>query len=214
MKHILIFGSSTVHGVGGQQGWADQLKAALHAEMFANGGTRAYEIYELGIPGTSLQDMQARFEAELKARLPEHVRPEDIYVVFSAGTNDSVAVDEPGHHVRSADDFAALAHAYIHLIKDYTDHILAVGVTPVDESKTTPFTHDGIVYVTNERLAAFEAALQEVAGNENVTCVPLHGSVPADWPATSLFADGLHPNDAGHQWIASKVEPVLREMLA
>jgi len=213
MKHILIFGASTVHGIGASQGWADRIKSKLHAEMFVSGGPRAYDVYELGIPATSLQDMQARFEAELKARVPEHVQPEDIYVVFSAGTNDSIAVDEPGHHVRSADDFAALAHSYIHLAKDYTDNILAVGVTPVNEAKTMPFAN-GKVYFTNERLSAFEAALQEVAGEESVRFIPLHGQVPANWNEASLFSDGLHPNDAGHEWIAAQVEPVLREMLA
>lgn len=213
MKHILIFGASTVHGVGAAQGWADRLKAKLHGEMFTSGGQRAYEIYELGISATSLQDMQARFESELKARVPERVRREDIYVVFSAGTNDSIAVDEPGHHVRSADDFAALVHSYVHLVKDYTDNILAVGITPVDEAKTMPLAN-GRVYFTNERLGAFEAALQEAAGNEGVRCIPLHGQVASDWAGTALYEDGLHPNDAGHEWIAAQVEPVLREMLA
>jgi lysophospholipase L1-like esterase len=29
-----------------------------------------------------------------------------------------------------------------------------------------------------------------------------------------LLADGLHPNDAGHQFIAEAVEPKLREALS
>jgi lysophospholipase L1-like esterase len=210
MKHILIFGASNVHGVGGQHGgWADGIKTSLYAEMFGPEGERVYEVYELGIPGTALQDIQTRFETELQARVREG-SPDDAYVVFSAGTNDSVAVGDSANHVRTPEDFAASVHSFIHLARDYASHILGVGVTPVDETKTSPRKD---AYYYNERLKVFEEAFQNICDAEGVPFVPLFSQAPADWVQHYSYRDGLHPNDAGYEWIQSQVEPKLREML-
>lgn len=210
MKHILIFGASTVHGVGGEQGgWADKIKASLYKEMFGPSGERVCEVYELGIPGTALQDVQARFESELKARIKASL-PNDVYVIFSAGTNDSIAVGDSARHVRTPDDFAASVHSFIHLARDYSAHILGVGVTPVDETKTSPRND---VYYSNQRLKMFEEAFQKTCEAEDIPFVPLFGQVPADWLQQYSFTDGLHPNDAGYEWVRNQVEPKLREML-
>jgi lysophospholipase L1-like esterase len=213
MKHIFIFGASTVHGVGSTQGgWADRIKTTLYKEMFGDGGERAYEVYELGVSGTNLQDIEARFESELKARLRQDTRPEDMYIVFSAGVNDSIAVDEPDRHVRTADDFAALVHSFVHLVKDYTHNILAVGVTPVDEARTNPFK-EGATYYRNQRLTEFEDAFAEVCAKEGVAFVPLMKEAPEDWTQKYVYEDGLHPNDTGYDWIYDRVKPALNEQL-
>lgn len=211
MKHILIFGASIVHGVGGEQGgWADKIKTSLYSQMYGSSGMRAYELYELGIPGTNLQDIQARFEAELHARVRSS-KPEDIYIVFSAGTNDSIAVDEPDHYVHTPDDFAALTHSFIHLAKDYSSHILGIGVTPVNEAETRP--RDNNVYYSNERLQIFEDAFRGTCDAEGVPFVPLFTQTPTDWVQQYMYEDGLHPNDKGYEWIRSQVEPKLRELM-
>jgi lysophospholipase L1-like esterase len=211
MKHILIFGASIVHGVGGEHGgWADKIKASLYKEMYGAEGERLYEVYELGIPGTALPDIQNRFEAELKPRI-KGAPPKNVYVIFSAGVNDSIAIGHPEQYVRTPDDFAASIHSFIHLAKEYSAHILGVGVTPVDESKTNP--RNGETYYSNTRLKVFEEAFQRTCDAEGLPFVPLFDHVPPDWIQAYAFRDGLHPNDAGHEWLRSQVEPKLRELL-
>lgn len=217
MKNILIFGASGLHGVGGERGgWADRLKAALHKDMYGAGGAGEFcEVYELGIPGTTLSDMLARFEAEVRARVHQP-DPDQTYIIFSCGANDAKAVDQIDNHPISAEDFAANVHAFIHLAKDYSNHIVGVGIVPVDESKTSPKespVSGRLSYFSNQRLKQFEDAFAQVCGAEQVQFVPLFDSVPADWAQTHLWRDGLHPNDHGHDWIHEKVEPVLRTML-
>src|SRR5882724_10800098 len=96
MKNIFIFGASGVHGVGsGRGGWADKLKVAFHADMYEPGGKgEQCEVYELGVPGNTIADLVGRLETDLHARLTKNV-PEDTYIVFSAGTNDSKAINHP-----------------------------------------------------------------------------------------------------------------------
>jgi lysophospholipase L1-like esterase len=217
MKQILIFGASIVHGLGGPNGgWADKLKATLHKEMFGDSGRgEVNEVYELGIPGQTMQDVLGRFESDIKPRIRDN-NPENVYVIFSAGTNDSKAVDVIDNHVLSADDFAAGVHSFVHLVKEYSAHLLAVGLTPVDESKTSPKTNPingKDSYFSNVRIKAFEETLQRTCDAEGVTCVPLFGQVPPDWQQHFVWQDGVHPNDAGHIWIHDMVQPELRALM-
>ena len=219
MKTILIFGASAVHGVGGARGgWADKLKLALHAEMFGNGSAAAqsFDVYELGVPGNTMADLTERFLAEATPRIKRR-RPEDVIVIFSAGTNDSRAVDVADNHVSTPDDFAAAVHSFIHLAKDYAAHILAVGLWLVDQAKTMPDRNESdpgkLTYISNDRIKSFDEALQRTCEEEGISFVSLFENLPPDWQQSYLFSDGLHPADRGHEWIFTQVEPVLRELI-
>jgi lysophospholipase L1-like esterase len=215
MKQILIFGASITHGTGGENGgWADKVKLSLHKDMYgtSNAG-ESYQVYELGVPGQALSDILDRFMAELHPRM--HEKPENICIVLAAGANDSKAVDAADNHLKTPDDFAANVHSFIHLAKDYTTNILCVGIAPVDESKTTPKQnplngHES--YFSNERIKIFEQALQRTCETEGVYFVSVFDQVPADWQQNYLWQDGLHPNEAGHEWLRSQIEPKLREL--
>lgn len=216
MKNILIFGASIVHGVGGENGgWADKIKFSFHREMYGASGTTGdhCDIYELGVPGGTLPDLLARLDAELQARIGT-ARPEEVCILFSAGTNDSKLHRDSSHHLYAPDDFAASIHAFIHLAKEYSTNILGVGVTPVDEGKLNAGGAGEQPYIfTNDRIQTFEEAFQRTCDEEGVQFVPLFGNVPDDWQQAYLYKDGLHPNDRGHEWIRSSVEPELRKLV-
>jgi lysophospholipase L1-like esterase len=181
--------------------------------MYGPGGQgEACQVYELGVPGTTLADILERFEPEVKARLGRSA-PEDTYIILSAGSNDSKAVDAIDNYPFSPEDFAASVHSFIHLAKDYSRHIIGVGLTPVDEAKTSPKQNPltgGQSFFTNTRLQQFEAAFQQTCEAEGAQFIPLFANVPADWTAGYLFTDGIHPNQQGHDWIFSQVSTALR----
>lgn len=219
MKTILIFGDSETYGVGGEHGsWADMIKTSLHHDMYegssATGAGERCEVYELGIPGETMTDIMARFMAETVPRIRGN-NPEEVMIVFSAGTNDSKAKEAADNHLSTPDDFAASVHAFIHLAKEYAATIVGVGLFPIDESKTNPFpsTTRGGTYFSNARLRIFNDALQRTCENEGVHFVPLFNTVPEGWAQNYFFADGLHPNNRGHEWIYSQVEPELRKLI-
>ncbi|MET1033597.1 MAG: GDSL-type esterase/lipase family protein [Candidatus Saccharimonadales bacterium] len=216
MKTILIFGDSETYGVGGEHGsWADKIKTAFHADMYGQKMTTGAhcDVYELGIPGETMTNILDRFVAETTSRI-RGANPQDVMIVFSAGTNDSKAVEAADNHLFTPDDFAASVHAFIHLAKEYAAHIVGVGLFPVDESKTNPFpsaTRSG-TYFSNARLSIFDEAFQRTCENEGVYFVPLFNAVPQDWAQNNLSIDGLHPNDRGHEWIRAQIEPELRKI--
>lgn len=218
MKKILIFGASSVHGVGGEHGgWADRIKTGLHTTMYGLGGRgELCEVYELGIPGNTMPQILDRFLAEAMPRI-RGCNPDDVVILFSAGVNDSKAVDAADNHVSTPDDFAASVHAFVHLAKEYSDHIIGVGLWPVDESKTLPkesaIRPGSVSYFSNDRLRTFSEAFAATCEKEGIGFVSLFDQVPDDWRATHLFADGLHPNDRGHEWIRSQVEPQIHSVL-
>lgn len=210
MKYILIFGGSTAHGVGAANGWADRIKQALHERMYGEKSTGdACYVYELGVPGNTVRDLAARFEAELHARVPSSAQA-DTLVVFTGGANDSKAINEPNAYLFTPAEFGLMASSFLKQAKSVAGHVVAFGLTPVDESKTSPKKNPitgGKSYYKNNRLAEFESALGQACEMENVPFVPLFKKTPKDWAATSLAADGMHPNDAGHEWIYQQVLP-------
>jgi len=213
MKSIFIFGASVVHGVGGTKGgWADKLKSSLHAQMYGPEGVgEVCDVFELGVPGTTIADIMQQFEPALHARLTKNI-PEDTYIIFSAGTNDSKAVDKPQNYYSSVGDFAASVEAFIQVAKAYSTHIIGVGIFPVNEAKTTPLAGT-TVYFTNERIQSFDQALRRTCEQERVGFVSTFERVPEKWQTDFLFTDGLHPNNAGHEWLYNRVAAKLRKIL-
>jgi lysophospholipase L1-like esterase len=106
--------------------------------------------------------------------------------------------------------------AFSRLAHEHSSHVIVLGLPPVNQAKTNP-EHSHLTgnksYFTNARIKTFEAAARKVCEAHNITFIPLFEQVPADWTEKYLNADGLHPNDAGHDWLLSQVEPHLRRVL-
>lgn len=214
MKDLLIFGDSIAHGVGGQTGgWTDKLKTLLNGQLRNSSGAGTV-LYELGIPGDTARDVLSRFEVELLPRAP-HKSLQETIVVFAVGVNDSKAANKPNNFLSDQDQYATNMRACIKIAKEHATNVLCVGLLPVDESKASPrhtLGGEGVAYFSNRRIEQFEAGLVAVCKQEKTPCVPLFAAVPPNWQQHFL-ADGLHPNDAGHQWIFEQVKPMFRKIL-
>ena len=216
MTNIFIFGASIAHGVGGEDGgWADMLKRSLYNDMYGpHTAGRVCDVYELGVPNTAMADLSLRFEAELMARLPV-INREQTYVLFMTGTNDAKAYGGPRDFVNSPEDFARQTQAFITTAKKHAAHVRGIGVLPVDESKANRVLIDAErgVYFPNARLKTFNEVLAQQCKAQEVDFISLFDIVPATWVQSYLSADGIHPNNAGHQWLLAQIEPKLRSML-
>lgn len=217
MKYILIFGGSIAHGVGGELGgWADKIKQSLHGEMYGpSGAGEVCQVYELGIPGSTMRDILARFETEVNARVP-HAAIDDTLIIFTAGVNDSKAKDSPQNYLFTPEEFAATTASFLRLAQSRARHVLGVGITPVDETKVYPKQNPltgSTSYFKNSRLKTFEAALIHACKAAKVGFLPLFTKVPKIWDKDFLASDGIHPNDAGHRWMAAQIESKVREFI-
>ena len=217
MKTILIFGASGAHGVGGEHGgWADKLKLHIHEQLYITKGQgEACAVYELGIPGENAAAVLSRFEAELRPRLVWATPPETV-IVLAVGGNDAKATNVPENFANTPEQYAQTVQLMLGAAKTHAEHVICLGHTPVDETKTNPKRNPngGLSFFNNNRLREFEAAIRQEAEAAGVTFLPLFAEVPPDWKTRCLYSDGLHPNDAGHQWIFERLRSSVDTVLS
>ena len=213
MAAILCFGASSVYGVGGSRGgWPDLLKAALHLEQYCNGNAaEVHEVYNLGVPADTSAEVLSRLDLEIQARR-RPMQPSTL-VLLSIGMNDSRAIETPENYVSTPDAFGSRISELLRRVSQSSAASAVVGFSPVNERLTTPKLQPRTgrrSYFTNSRIEKFESVLCERALSAGMSAIPVfRAATEVGWDA-KLCADGLHPNDEGHQFIADLVLPWVR----
>lgn len=135
-------------------------------------------------------------------------RDDELIMIFAIGTNDSL-LDRGTKQRCSVEEYRSNLQAILEKAKKHTNRILFVGLLPVDEKRTTPvFWRD--VHYTNERILAFDKAMQEICKENNLIYIPIFDELKElAEQDKNILLDGLHPNDEGHELIFQKVRPEL-----
>ncbi len=212
MKKIFISGASITYGVGGPDGgWGDMLKREIHRMQFSDPYEEICYVYNFACPGWAASDVLASFPKEITNR--HSGAPEDVLAVVGIGMNDVKATPGPEDFYRSAEQFTTDLHALYKTLSSY--NVIATGMLPVDESKTTPKENDrGGSWFYNNRIAEFNALSMQVAHEHGAQTVDWHAdAVAAGWEDKYISTDGLHPNGAGHQWLYERIAPVVMPFL-
>jgi lysophospholipase L1-like esterase len=192
---ICIFGDSIAWGASDCEkgGWADQLKNRL---MFENINT-----YNLGISDDTTNNLLERFEAEATARNPE-------IIVFAIGINDSLNIKES--RSISLEKFQDNISLLVDKAKQFTDKIVFVGLTNVDESKTNPYLETGESF-NNQTIGEYDEVIRLFCEDNDLIFVDMLGLLIND----EDLCDGLHPSSIGHQkmfeTIKNAIEPLWKE---
>ena len=84
-----------------------------------------------------------------------------------------------------------------------------VGLTPVDESRTTPIPWMPERAYRNATIAVFDAAIKQAAAAEAIPYIDLFTAWTADRAYPQLLLDGIHPNAAGHAQICTRIKEFL-----
>ena len=188
-KNICIFGDSIAYGGWSRDGgWVDRLRGALQSRTLDSGFQEYYFLYNLSIPGNTSEDVRHRFSAECEAREP-HI------IVFAIGINDASSRgtwDTPRvPQEQFEENIVELLRAA--KAKGRTESVAVIGLTRVDETRTTPFEHTSFF---NDRIAAYDATLKKICDEFSTSYLDVSRLLgPKD------LEDGLHPNDAGHEKI-------------
>ena len=218
MAQILFFGASTVYGVGGEAGGApDLIKTELHKQAYAPSGPAegvGHEIYNLGIPGATSAMLLKRAQNELSARTKSARK---LIVLLSVGVNDSKNTDGQESHLVDIVTYKQNIEKILAVFLKASASVIAYGFTPVDETKTSPYADSAdpsTEYFVNDRIKKFENVLMRVAAQKGAQALPLfEQAIQESWTYSYLYNDGLHPNSAGHVWLAEKIKPILWEEL-
>ncbi|MEK7134161.1 MAG: GDSL-type esterase/lipase family protein [Patescibacteria group bacterium] len=194
---ICIWGDSITWGAYDpeQGGWATRLRNHLGAK-----DNNIY-VYNLGISGDTTADLLERIGVEAKSREPN-------LIIFAIGINDAQFIHSANGLRVSLDEFQQNLAKLLSIAKKFTDKVVFVGLTKVDESKTTPCPWNPNKSYTNENITRLDKVIEKFCEDNNLKFIPMGGVIE-----NSDLTDGLHPNTGGHikifKWIKSEVESLL-----
>lgn len=209
MTQLFIFGASITYGVGAEEsGWADLIKRKLHDKMYRKHGIgEKYEVYNFAKPEATIEFVLKTFDEQ-----KEHYQKSGKkIVILSVGMNNSKAEGSPENYISDVTEYKQKVEELLKKVIMQVDHVLFVGFTPVDESKTTPMREGGS-YFWNDRIQEFNNACKETCEEQGVTFVDIPTD-PEVWKKEYLYEDGLHPNQQGHQLMFKEVSLHLKKLL-
>ncbi|RFU40305.1 hypothetical protein DZF91_17855 [Actinomadura logoneensis] len=176
---IVIAGDSIAYGrCDPSGGWA----ARLASEHLAANETD-HRVFNVAIPGSSLDDVREQLPALLPARLPDTL-------VVAAGINDSARPDSgDGWLADVADNLEALARTAM----KHNARLVVLGPTWVDEPNAPVY---GELRFTLARAEALRESVRAWCAANHIDHIDMWDAL-RDRP--DLLADGLHPTPEGHR---------------
>jgi lysophospholipase L1-like esterase len=186
---ICIFGDSITEGYYDNEhsGWVNRLKTILAND----------KIYNLGISGDSTEDLLKRFDADIKGKNPE-------MIFFGIGTNDSIYLPAEKRNYVGFEKFKANLRSLVEKSRPFTNEIVFVGLTPVDESLTKPIPWQTEMCYTNEEIIKYNSAIRQICESEKLKFIDIFNEFEMN-NYKEMLSDGLHPNESGHKWMADKI---------
>ena len=189
MFGILAFGDSIVFGRGNNidRGWTGRLRKYFETKDYYNA------LYNLGVPGANSNHLLERFETECKART-DSKRPDDKRIILiGIGMNDIRYKKIPDEAETPIAVFKKNILKLIKIAKKYTDKIVFIGITPVDETLTKPY--EGLFY-TNEQIKKYNRLISSCCKDNQVLFIDLFSELENQ---KEIFDDGIHLNAKGYE---------------
>jgi len=208
---VLVFGDSITQGFWDSEGgWVARLRKYYDKKKIEDlrSEKEIPDVFNLGISGGSSKTILDRFENETRARK----NSEDMAIIICTGVNDSCLLENeksmtpPDEYERNLRKLALQAKAF-------TDKVIFVGLVAADESQTMPVFWRNIYY-PNKRIKDYESMMAGVAQKGAITFIPVFDEFKKHLDGgENILADGLHPNNEGHELIFQLVRPALDDIL-
>ena len=197
-KVINIFGDSITWGAADSEmgGWADRLKNHLGKDKDEED---YFETYNLGVAGDNSDKLLKRFAAENEARNPDTI-------IIAIGINDSRYVGIRENSNVPLERFASNLEEIIKQARKFTEEIIFVGLTRVDEKRVSPMPWNPEINFDNKNVAIYDDKLKEICNNNELLLVEM-----MDLLDDSDLEEGLHPNSKGHEKMFLRVRDFLAE---
>jgi lysophospholipase L1-like esterase len=196
MANILIFGDSIAYGdydLNG--GWVTRLKIHYMRKVVKNKLEKNVNLFNQSISGDTSIEVLSKLETETKPRVwSEH---ETIFI-FAFGINDSILISNKPKV--SLPVFESNLKKIYHTSSRYSEKIVFLGPTLVDESKVTPMPWSPTEYYYNERINKYNKAIKDHCNKTNSQFVDLFSKF-SDLKYNKLLHDGCHLNTKGHETV-------------
>lgn len=157
-----------------------------------------YMVYPLGITDGTTKTILERFEFETEKRIVWGTT-EEIFI-FQVGKNDTAFLDlaETERNIKEI----------IKRAKRFSKKIIFLEGVPVDEKVTRPVPWNKKCFYSNKKILNLNRMLNRVAKENGAKVIPLF----KEWKKLNykeMLADGVHPNDKGHEYIFEKIKNFL-----
>ena len=171
-------------------GWATRLRNYLEPEDFI--------VYNCGVSGDDTQRLLERFEMEAKTREPQ-------LIIIAVGINDSQYENNKENARISEEKFTENIETLIKKAREFTENIVFVGITRVDESQTMPIPwSDRNKNYDNTNIARYDSIIEFACCGQGIPYLDT-----SELLSVNDLEDGLHPNPQGHQKIFEEVKRFL-----
>ncbi len=205
---ILVFGDSIAQGFWDMNGgWVQRIGTTLHQASLDNmlhGDGKSYiEVYNLGVSGDTTEGVLKRLKQEVEARRTDE---NSEVIIIAIGINDSILKSD-NTVLMDVYEFQTEYEKIILEAQKVTGQVYCLGLSAVDETQTSPWKYSSKgKQWRNNRINLFEDAIKQSAERLSVPFIPVHDAFMGQLNAGQLLlADGLHPNEAGHELIANIV---------
>lgn len=191
----VALGDSLIYGFGDPVGggWIERLR-----RLWMQSGSDGHALYNLGIRGDGVKQVEQRLEEEFRRRGELRNRLPDL-IILSVGVNDSARLARPdGRNYTDFDEFQAALGTLLDCAQQLCP-VLFVGMVPIDEAKM-PFL-DCLYYSHHDQLR-YKEATRLACQARQIPYLDIFAqwmTRGAEWCQARLMEDGLHPNVSGHQ---------------
>lgn len=195
---ICIFGDSITWGKWDLEkgGWANRLRIFID-EKINMPKLDYFETYNLGVSGDTTEDLLKRFEIEAAAREPK-------MIIFSIGVNDSAYLKSENKNRVPFDKLEVNIQKLTQLAKKFTEKVVFIGLSKVDENKTNPIPWRPDIYYTNENIKKYDDKLKNICIENSIPYLDTFNLLDKE-----ELEDGLHPNSKGHEKTFQKIKEFL-----
>jgi acyl-CoA thioesterase-1 len=202
MQKIFIFGDSIAYGAWDPAGgWVERLRQWLFITTQDEYNLGTF-LYNLSIVGDTTADLLKRFTPEIEARQQGDI------IFFAAGINDAQLVN--GRSMATPAEVRTNVQTLIQRARAFAPLLCWVGLTPVEESRTTPLPWMPDCVYQNAAVAGCDAAIKQTAVEEAIPYRDLFSAWTADRAYRHLLLDGIHPNAAGHAQTYERIKEFLQ----
>ncbi|MGK7873721.1 MAG: GDSL-type esterase/lipase family protein [Xenococcaceae cyanobacterium] len=198
---IVAVGDSLIYGFGDPigGGWVERLRS-----QWMSPSGPAHALYNLGIRGDGVAQVQGRLAQEFRRRGEFHNRQPDL-ILLSVGINDTPRVGRlDGRNLMEFERFQASLSALLEQSRQLAP-VLFVGMVPVEESRM-PFLN--CLYYNHADQCRYHLATQRACQDRQIPYLNLFDLWMGrgdHWRRDHLGPDGLHPNVRGYQALLKDV---------
>lgn len=188
--NILVFGDEIV-----------DYKYVLSHILEHDSSDNYYNVLNFEMWGDTTLDVKNRFDDECKKI---YYKDRDYIIIFSVGVNDTQSIN--GKEKVSLEAFENNIISLINNAKKYTDNILFIGLTKVDESEIEFYPWNKDKCYSDSKIILFDFVLKEICLENNVDYIDAYDLLESK----DLF-DGLHLNANGQHKVCNKIKSKIKQ---